>query len=98
MAGKLRPSLRAKTLHNVMNRSNLSESDKKCIQDVFRLYENFRNYTATHDVRTVTRCHKCTCWRELENSFSGYCRVHDSLTLDHDYCSYGIDKERNNDR
>ena len=34
MAGKCRPSLRAKTLDNVM-RSNLSVTDKECIKAVF---------------------------------------------------------------
>ena len=34
MSGKCRPSLRAKTLENV-KRSNLSQTDKDCIQAVF---------------------------------------------------------------
>ena len=38
MAGKTRPSLRAKTLMNVGS-SNLSETDKQCIQSVFEKYE-----------------------------------------------------------
>ena len=49
MAGKLRPSLRAKTLHNVMNRSNLSDSDKKCIQDVFESYKNTSEWISVKD-------------------------------------------------
>lgn len=38
MSGKTRPSLRQKTLENV-KRSNLSETDKKCIEEVFKQYE-----------------------------------------------------------
>ena len=38
MSGKARPSLRAKTLENV-KRSNLSQTDKDCIQAVFKLAE-----------------------------------------------------------
>lgn len=38
MSGKARPSLRAKALENV-NRSNLSNTDKECIQAVFELAE-----------------------------------------------------------
>jgi hypothetical protein len=38
MAGKARPSLRAKTLANV-ERSNLSNTDKECIRVVFKRAE-----------------------------------------------------------
>ena len=38
MAGKCRPSLRGKTLANVMY-SNLSKTDKDCIKAVFERYE-----------------------------------------------------------
>ena len=38
MPGKCRPSLREKTLANVM-RSNLSETDKACIKAVFERYD-----------------------------------------------------------
>ena len=38
MPGKARPSLRHKTLENV-ERSNLSTTDKKCIETVFLRYE-----------------------------------------------------------
>ena len=38
MPGKCRPSLRKKTLDNVM-RSNLSQTDKDCIKAVFERYE-----------------------------------------------------------
>ena len=38
MAGKCRPSLRAKTLENV-NHSNLSQTNKDCIAEVFKRYE-----------------------------------------------------------
>lgn len=39
MAGKARPSLRAKTLANV-ERSNLSNTDKECIRVVFKRIED----------------------------------------------------------
>ena len=39
MSGKCRPSLRGKTLHNVM-RSALSNTDKECIRAVFERYED----------------------------------------------------------
>lgn len=38
MAGKCRPSLRRKTLENVKH-SNLSQTDKDCITEVFKRYE-----------------------------------------------------------
>ena len=38
MPGKARPSLIHKTLENV-ERCNLSNTDKKCIQEVFKRYE-----------------------------------------------------------
>lgn len=49
MAGKLRPSLRAKTIRNVMERSNLSDTDKKCIQDVFESYKNTSEWISVKD-------------------------------------------------
>lgn len=41
MAGKARPSLRAKTLYNV-ERSNLNETDKECIKAVFERFEEVK--------------------------------------------------------
>lgn len=38
MSGKCRPSLRGKTLHNVM-RSALSNTDKECVKAVFEKFE-----------------------------------------------------------
>lgn len=38
MSGKCRPSLRSKTLSNVMD-SNLSKTDKECIFEVFKRFE-----------------------------------------------------------
>lgn len=38
MPGKCRPSLRGKTLENVM-RSSLSSTDKECVKAVFERYE-----------------------------------------------------------
>ena len=46
MPGKCRPSLRKKTLDNVM-RSTLSQTDKDCIKAVFERYVE------------VVRCGKC---------------------------------------
>ena len=36
MSGNCRPSLRKKTLHNVLLASNLSNTDKKCIESAFQ--------------------------------------------------------------
>ena len=41
MSGKCRPSLRAKTLENV-KRCNLSETDKDCIEAVFKEFERLK--------------------------------------------------------
>ena len=41
MPGKVRPSLRIKTLENV-KASNLSQTDKECINNVFRLVDEQR--------------------------------------------------------
>jgi len=46
MAGKCRPSLREKTLANVM-RSNLSDTDKACVKNVFERFVD------------VVRCQEC---------------------------------------
>lgn len=48
MAGKTRPSLRAKTLQNV-DHSNLSLTDKECIHQVFKAFEELN----TADVQGV---------------------------------------------
>lgn len=49
MSGKARPSARKKTLFNVMN-SELSVSDKKCIEEVFTRYDNrCNNCDLEHD-------------------------------------------------
>ena len=49
MAGKMRPSLRPKTLENV-KRSNLSQPDKKCIAAVFAEFDK------------IVRCKECKYW------------------------------------
>ena len=41
MPGKARPSLRSKTIANVW-RSNLSDTDKACIEEVFERYEQLQ--------------------------------------------------------
>lgn len=50
MSGKCRPSLRKKTLENV-KRSNLSNTDKECIVEVFERYEI--------GIVEVVRCRNC---------------------------------------
>ena len=54
MAGKSRPSLRAKTLQNVAT-SNLSMTDKKCIVSVFAKFDAM----SKADVVEVVRCEDC---------------------------------------
>lgn len=49
MPGKMRPSLRAKTLLNV-DLSNLSLTDKECIHRVFEKFE---------ELNTVVKCDEC---------------------------------------
>lgn len=44
MAGKTRPSLMAKTLTNVAL-SNLSLTDKKCIEEVFKKFREIKQLT-----------------------------------------------------
>ena len=54
MAGKTRPSLRKKTLLNVIQ-SNLSITDKKCIGEVFKEFEELTKA----DIMEVVRCADC---------------------------------------
>ena len=54
MAGKTRPSLREKTLQNVAL-SNLSLTDKQCIQSVFEKFETL----STADVVEEASCKGC---------------------------------------
>lgn len=82
MAGKIRPSLRIKTLSNVML-SDLSTTDKNCIVEVFERYSR------------VVRCCECKYLQknlETDGSYSLTCNklyglqgVFDLM----DYCSYG---------
>lgn len=48
MSGKIRPSLRKKTLENV-RRSALSETDKRCIFEVFQRVDNTNNISVIKD-------------------------------------------------
>ena len=80
MPGKCRPSLREKTLANVM-RSNLSETDKQCIKSVFERFVD------------VVRCKECEYYTykngcPLRESGS-FC---DGEMLPHanDFCAYGV--------
>lgn len=102
MAGKLRPSLRAKTLSNVMA-SNLSESDKQCIQRVFEQYESLHQ----GDIVPVVRCKDCEyrgipgvcpmCFEEeVEWDDDGYTEcewINYDNTDDDEFCSCGKRKE-----
>lgn len=79
MPGKCRPSLREKTLANVM-RSNLSETDKACIKAVFERYVD------------VVRCKDCkyyTYERGCPLRESGYFCDGKMLPRENDFCSYG---------
>lgn len=54
MSGKARPSLRAKTLYNVSHYSDLSQTDKDCIAEVFRKYGEYEDTGLTpSDVRSL---------------------------------------------
>ena len=65
MSGKCRPSLRTKTLENV-KRSNLSQTDKDCIQAVFERLTpkkpNILGYREGREINTISYtcpvCHK----------------------------------------
>lgn len=75
MSGKCRPSLRKKTLENVM-RSNLSNTDKECIAEVFKRYEI--------GIVEVVRCKECAEWDEQEQECSHYYGFREN-----DFCSFG---------
>ena len=54
MSGKARPSLRAKTLYNVSHYSGLSQTDKDCIEEVFRKCGEYEDTGLTpSDVRSL---------------------------------------------
>ena len=95
MAGKLRPSLRAKTLQNVAA-SNLSVTDKRCIEHVFAKFDT----TPKADVVEVVKCEKCK-YLTIHNrpTLYAYCeKTHyefkpfETDTRTH-FCSYGARKE-----
>lgn len=80
MPGKCRPSLREKTFANVM-RSNLSETDKQCIKNVFERFVD------------VVRCKDCKHWsgialgmRCMYHSFPPNAYIYKQAD---DFCSYG---------
>ena len=87
MAGKTRPSLREKTLRNIAL-SNLSLTDKKCIEEVFKKFEEL---TQT-DIVEVVRCKKCANFQELIKDKVGVCyhRNNRALREATDFCSYGV--------
>lgn len=73
MSGKARPSLRKKTLENVRF-CNLSDTDKKCIFEVFKRYEEVpeivrcKNCVYANDDGTI-----CRCGVGRETTPNGYC-------------------------
>ena len=98
MAGKTRPSLRAKTLQNVAL-SNLSLTDKQCIESVFEKFEAL----SKADVVEVVRCEKCKhlkhtkdhipyceLWEEKAGGKYTHCLCEVSYN---DFCSYGERKD-----
>ena len=98
MAGKSRPSLRAKTLQNVAS-SNLSLTDKKCIESVFAKFDAL----SQADVVEVVRCEKCKYLQHTNNHIP-YCEMWDEKTggiythciheVSYDgFCSYGVRKD-----
>ena len=85
MAGKTRPSLRAKTLQNVAT-SNLSITDKECIYQVFKRFEELTKA----DFVEVVRRKDCKHWR---TEHGGFCEASNALSevnnANNDFCSYG---------
>lgn len=93
MSGKARPSLRKKTLENVRF-CNLSQTDKECIFEVFRRYE---------EMPELVRCKDCKY--AYINAFSAQsgvvvCKFWSNsyktellATQQDDYCSYGERKD-----
>jgi formylmethanofuran dehydrogenase subunit E len=92
MAGKSRPSLRAKTLQNVAT-SNLSMTDKKCIESVFAKFESL----SKADVVEVVRCGKCkhgevsimSKSKDGEEEMACYCNAKNKVTDLEYYCACG---------
>ena len=93
MSGKCRPSLRKKTLENVM-RSNLSNTDKVCIAEVFKRYEI--------GIVEVVRCKDCVYFKTdtdyCKEHKKGYCEWDKTIKSRNHFCSYGEKalKEREN--
>ena len=87
MSGKARPSLRKKTLENVRF-CNLSQTDKECIFELFRRYEEMSN---------IVRCKDCEYWQDNNGGYPhSECRWGKDETPDaDDYCSFGVRKDDN---
>lgn len=86
MSGKARPSLRKKTLENVRF-CNLSQTDKDCIFELFRRYEEMP--------AEVVLCKDCLYWGG--EVFGYICRRFSGTTLRnetraYDFCSCGVRK------
>lgn len=93
MPGKCRPSLRAKTLDNVM-RSNLSTTDKECIKAVFDLNDVLQR----REVEPVVRCKDCVHWTKAKVNSKGFliCPASGLAIMATDFCSKG-ERRRDND-
>ena len=77
MSRRIRPSARKKTLHNVMH-SALSETDKKCIEEVFEKFD--------HRVEVV-RCKDCK-----HRDSAGLCQAEGqklTIVTDDHFCGKG---------
>ena len=83
MSGRIRPSARKKTLNNVMH-SNLSITDKRCIEEVF---EKFGQRVE------VIRCADCICSEKTKYKSFIWCSQHLTTMRETDYCSHAERKE-----
>ena len=80
MPGKTRPSLRQKTLLNVA-RSNLSVTDKKCIVEVFRMFEKlmseqkvkYGKWSTIPHAPDDPYCYECSRCGLIEDKKYDYC-------------------------
>ena len=84
MSGKARPSLRQKTLANVM-RSGLSNTDKKCIVSVFKRFDKI--VYCKDCIRYYQDTHYC-----IEHN-AGYCGFDNVIKSKMHYCADGVRKD-----
>jgi predicted RNA-binding Zn-ribbon protein involved in translation (DUF1610 family) len=72
MPGKCRPSLRGKTLANVMY-SNLSQTDKDCIKAVFERYEERPKGRWEKSVEGYKICNHCKADVAIFSGHKNFC-------------------------